>query len=159
VSIFRVTGMIMWISFGALSFAATFNMLGGTNFVKGVLLGLETSPWFILIGIMVLSFLLGMFVEAGAIVWIVTPIAYPIIRALEFDLYWFSILFNMVIMTGYITPPFGFNLFYLKSVAPPEVSLGDIYKSVWPFLAIMVLCIVLVMIFPGIALWFPSLIE
>ena len=160
IAIFRVTGMILWISFGALSFSSTFNALGGTMFIKNLLLGMETSPYFILIGILGMSFILGMFVDAGAIVWIITPVAYPIIKALEFDLYWFSILFNMVLMTGYITPPFGFNLFYLKSVVPPDkISLGDIYTSIWPFLGLMIISIILVIIFPDIALFLPSLMK
>ncbi|MEM3112288.1 MAG: TRAP transporter large permease subunit [Candidatus Anstonellales archaeon] len=157
ISVFRITGMIMFIAFGALSFAATFNALGGNAYIQSILLGMKLSPIAVLSGILILSFILGMFIDPGGIVWIVTPIAYPVMKALGFDLVWFSILFNIVIMAGYVTPPFGFNLFYLKSVVPSEISLGDIYRAVIPSIIIFILGIILMILFPQIILWLPSL--
>lgn len=154
---FFIVGMILWITIGAVAFSGIFSALGGVEFIKGTLLGLEVSPYFILIGILVMIFLLGMFIDPGGIIWIVCPIAYPIMKDLGFDLIWCSVLMVMGVMLGYITPPFGFNLFYLKSIAPADVRMSDIYRAVMPFILIMVAALVLVFMVPQIALWFPSM--
>jgi TRAP-type mannitol/chloroaromatic compound transport system permease large subunit len=106
----------------------------------------------------VILLFLGMFLEPAALILIGAPIFFPIAISLGFDPVWFGVLYVMVIMMGYLTPPFGYSMFYLKSVAPPSVTMGDIYRSIVPWLAIMLLAIILVMIFPQIALWFPDLI-
>lgn len=150
--------MIMWITFGAAAFAAVYSGAGVTNFILQALSGLEVNRWFILIGMQVILLFLGMFLEPAALILIGAPIFFPIAISLGFDPVWFGVLYVMVIMMGYLTPPFGYSMFYLKSVAPPSVTMGDIYRSIVPWLAIMLLAIILVMIFPQIALWFPDLI-
>lgn len=152
------TAMIMWITFGAAAFAAVYSGAGVTNFILQELSGLEVNRWFILIGMQVILLFLGMFLEPAALILIGAPIFFPIAISLGFDPVWFGVLYVMVIMMGYLTPPFGYSMFYLKSVAPPSVTMGDIYRSIVPWLAIMLLAIILVMIFPQIALWFPDLI-
>ena len=154
---FRICGMALWIAFGALAFAATFHALGGVDFIRDILLGMQVSRWFILIGILAIVIFLGMFIDPGGIIWIVCPVAYPIVKALGFDLVWFTILMVIGVMLGYITPPFGFNLFYLKAIVPPDITIGDIYRSVLPFIIIMLVGLIIVMIFPQLALWLPNL--
>lgn len=156
-STFYIVGMILWITIGAVAFSGIFSALGGVDFIKDTLLGLEVSPYLILIGILFIIFLLGMFIDPGGIIWIVCPIAYPIVKDFGFDLIWCSVLMVMGVMLGYITPPFGFNLFYLKSIVPDDVEMMDIYRAVIPFIFIMVAALVLVFVFPNIALWFPNM--
>ena len=148
--------MILWITIGAVAFSGIFSALGGVDFIKDTLLGLHVPPYLILVGILFIIFVLGMFIDPGGIIWIVCPIAYPIAKDLGFDLIWCSVLMVMGVMLGYITPPFGFNLFYLKSIVPPEVQMTDIYRAVFPFILIMILALALVFVFPEIALWFPD---
>jgi len=94
-----------------------------------------------------------------AIILILAPICFPIVKSLGFNPVWFGILFVINMQMGYVTPPFGYQLFYLKSVAPEGVTTADIYKSVFPFLAVMIIGMVLIMIFPQIALWLPELMN
>lgn len=153
---FRITGMCMWICFGAMCFSAVYTAAGAVIYFNELLAGLEMSRWAILILLMAIIFIMGMFLDPFAIVFIVAPMSFPIILAMGFDLTWYGILFVINMMTGYITPPFGFNLFYLKATAPPDITMGDIYRSIWPFLIIMILGMVLVMLFPNLVLWLPS---
>lgn len=119
----------------------------------------ELTPWQVII-LMQLSFLLlGMFFDDTAMLVIVAPLYIPLVRMLDlgFDsvreqMIWFGVLYTMTCQIAYITPPFGYNLFLMRGLAPPEVSLWDIYRSIWPFVALMALTIALVMAFPGIAL-------
>lgn len=154
---FKIVGMAVWIIFGSIAFSGVFSALGGTNFIKDALLAINLAPYFVLILMLLVVIALGMFIDPGGIIWIVCPIAYPIMRAMNFDLIWFSILLVICIMLGYITPPFGFNLFYLKSIVPPDVSMVDIYKAVTPYILLMILCVIILMIFPGIVTFLPNL--
>lgn len=153
---FRITGMVLWVGFAAISFSNTWGVAGGLEFLSGLLLGLEVNRWLILIAIWLVVFVMGLFIADFPIIWIIAPIAYPIIRALGFDDIWFGLLFVMNIQVALVTPPFGFVLFYLKGVTPPGVSMGDIYRSLAPFIGVMILGIALVMIFPQLALWLPG---
>ena len=102
-------------------------------------------------------FILGCFMDPAGIIMICTPVFVPIIKELGFDPLWFGILFTINMELGYITPPFGFNLFYMKSIAEPlGISMGDIYRSILPFVALMIIGLVLIMIFPELALWLPG---
>ncbi len=154
---FNIVGMILWITIGAVAFSGIFSALGGVDFIRDTLLSMQVSPYLILIGILIIIFILGMFIDPGGIIWIVCPIAYPIMKDLGFDLIWCSILMVMGIMLGYVTPPFGFNLFYLKSIVPDDIQMTDIYRAVFPFIGIMVAALILVFLFPQIALWLPGL--
>jgi TRAP-type mannitol/chloroaromatic compound transport system permease large subunit len=100
---------------------------------------------------------MGMFLDDTAMLVIVAPLYIPLVRILGFDLVWFGILYTITCQIAYITPPFGYNLFLMRAMAPPEISLVDIYRSIAPFILLMILSLILLMIFPQIALWLPSL--
>ena len=157
VETFRITGLTMWIFYGAMCFSAVYARAGGAVFMRDLILGLGMGPWFIIITMMGISFFLGMFVDPFAIIFILAPICFPIVKDLGFDPIWFGILFVINMQMGYVTPPFGYQLFYLKSVAPEGITTGDIYKSVFPFIGVLIIGMALLMIFPQIALWLPNL--
>ncbi len=154
---FRITGLTMWIFYGAMCFSAVYARAGGGVFMSNLILGTGMNRWLIITSMMGISFVLGMFVDPFAIIFILAPICFPIVKSLGFDPVWFGILFVINMQMGYVTPPFGYQLFYLKSVAPEGVTTADIYKSVFPFLAVMIIGMALIMIFPQIALWLPEL--
>jgi tripartite ATP-independent transporter DctM subunit len=154
---FRITGLTMWIFYGAMCFSAVYARAGGAVFLSDLIMGFGMNRWLILITMMAISFLLGMFVDPFAIIFILAPICFPIVKNLGFDPVWFGILFVINMQMGYATPPFGYQLFYLKSVAPEGITTADIYKSVLPFIAVLILGMALIMIFPQIALWLPEL--
>ena len=152
-----ITCMFMWIILAALCFGAVFDGLGAVKAIEGLFVGeMGLGPWEILI-LMQLSFILmGMFLDDTAMLVIVAPLYVPLVGSLGFDLVWYGVLYTITCQMAYMTPPFGYNLFLMRAMAPPEVSLGDIYRSVTPFVAIMALTLALVMIYPQIALWLPQ---
>jgi len=154
---FKVTGMVMWIVAAAAAFTGLYIALGAQALIIEVVTGLPVNPWAILIGIQVILFLFGMFMDDFAIVMLCAPIFVPIVTALGFDTLWFGILFIVNMQMAFLTPPFGYNLFYLRGVAPKEVTMGDIYRSIIPFVGLQALGLALVMIFPQLALWLPSM--
>jgi TRAP-type mannitol/chloroaromatic compound transport system permease large subunit len=151
-----ITGMVMWIVFGAVSFAAIYTGIGGMELTKSLILGVTTNRWVAIGIIYAILFFLGCFLDPTGIIFIVAPVAYPIIRAFNFDPIWFGVVFVMLLQIGYITPPFGFNLFYLKATAPEGVTLTHIYKSVWPFVILFLVAVVIVTLFPQIVMWLPD---
>ncbi len=154
---FRITVLTMWIFFGAMVFSAVYARAGGASFITELVMGLGMGRWGILIAINLIAFSLGMFLDPFAIIFILVPIGFPMIKELGFDPIWFGILFVINMQMGYVTPPFGYQLFYLKSVAPPGITTGDIYKSIFPFLGVLIAGMAIIMIFPQIALWLPNL--
>lgn len=152
-----ISCMFMWIILAALCFGAVFDGLGAVKAIEGFFVGeLGLGPWEILI-LMQLSFILmGMFLDDTAMLVIVAPLYVPLVGSLGFDLVWYGVLYTITCQMAYMTPPFGYNLFLMRAMAPPEVSLGDIYRSVTPFVLIMALTLALVMIYPQIALWLPQ---
>lgn len=153
-----ITCMFMWIILAALCFGAVFDGLGAVKAIEDLFVGsLGLGPWEILI-LMQLSFILmGMFLDDTAMLVIVAPLYIPLVGSLGFDLVWYGVLYTITCQMAYMTPPFGYNLFLMRAMAPPEISLRDIYASVTPFVLVMALTLVLVMIFPQIALWLPQL--
>jgi tripartite ATP-independent transporter DctM subunit len=152
-----VSAMFLWLILAALAFGAIFDGLGASRAIESLFIndwGLDR--WQIMIMIMASFIVLGMFLDDTAMLVIVAPLYIPLVKALEFNLIWFGILYTITCQIAYITPPFGYNLFLMRSMAPKEITLTDIYRSITPFLLIMVLTIVLLMIFPEIALWLPS---
>ena len=123
---------------------------------EGVIGLLEVNRWVILVGIQVILFFLGMVIDPLGIIMLITPILMPIISDLGFDPIWFGILFTVNMEMAYITPPFGWNLFFMKAIAPPEISMADIYRSIGPFVLLQALGLAIIMIFPQIALWLPE---
>ena len=152
-----VSCMFMWIILAALCFGAVFDGLGAVKAIEAFFLDqLGLGPWQVLI-LMQLSFILmGMFLDDTAMLVIVAPLYVPLAGALGFDLIWYGVLYTITCQIAYMTPPFGYNLFLMRAMAPPQVTLADIYRSVAPFVLIMTLGLALVMIFPQIALWLPQ---
>ena len=152
-----VSCMFMWIILAALCFGAVFDGLGAVRAIEGFFLErLGLGPWQVLI-LMQLSFLLmGTFLDDTAMLVIVAPLYVPLVKALGFDLIWYGVLYTITCQIAYMTPPFGYNLFLMRAMAPPEVRLGDIYRSIIPFVLVMVAALALVMIFPQLALWLPE---
>ncbi len=152
-----ITCMFMWIILAALAFGAVFDGLGAVKAIESLFterLGL--SPWMILI-LMQLSFILmGTFLDDTAMLVIVAPLYIPLVGALGFDLIWYGVLYTITTQIAYMTPPFGYNLFLMRAMSPPEIGLGDIYRSIIPFVAVMVLALTIIMLFPQIALWLPQ---
>jgi tripartite ATP-independent transporter DctM subunit len=153
-----VSCMFMWIILAALCFSAVYDGLGAVKAIESVLLHTwDFSPWTILI-LMLFSFIImGMFLDDTAMLVIVAPLYIPLVGKIGFDLIWFGILYTITCQIAYITPPFGYNLFLMRAMAPPEITLMDIYRSIIPFFFLMVLSMVIIMIFPQIALWLPEL--
>jgi len=152
-----ISCMFMWIILAALGFGAVFDGLGAVRAIDDLFteqLGLD--PWMILI-LMQLSFLLmGTFLDDTAMLVIVAPLYVPLVKVLGFDLIWYGVLYTMTTQIAYMTPPFGYNLFLMRAMAPSEITLGDIYRSIIPFVGVMVVALAVVMMFPEIALWLPD---
>jgi tripartite ATP-independent transporter DctM subunit len=152
-----ISCMFLWIILAALAFGAVFDGLRAVDFVRALFVEeLGLNRWQILI-LMQLSFLImGTFLDDTAMLVIVAPLYVPIVRMLEFDLIWYGVLYTITCQIAYMTPPFGYNLFLMRAMAPPEVTLADIYRSIFPFVGVMILGLALVMAFPQIALWLPQ---
>jgi len=153
-----LSGMVVWILIGASAFVGLYAGLGASDFVGGIISGLELNRWIIVILMLAILFILGCFLDPGALILLFAPIFVPIIEGLGFDLLWFGILFIISLQIGYLTPPFGFNLFYMKSVCPEEISIGDIYLSIIPFVILFVLSLIVFMVFPQLITWMPSVL-
>ena len=153
-----ISCMFLWIILGALCFSSVYDGLGAVRAIENLLLNtFGLDAWGILT-LMLLSFIImGMFLDDTAMLVIVAPLYIPLVKSLGFDIVWFGILYTITCQIAYITPPFGYNLFLMRALAPPEVTIVDIYRSILPFILMMVLTIILLMIFPQIALWLPSL--
>ena len=152
-----ISCMFMWIVLAALGFGAVFDGLGAVKAIDSLFteqLGLD--PWTILI-LMQLSFLLmGTFLDDTAMLVIVAPLYVPLVKVLGFDLIWYGVLYTITTQIAYMTPPFGYNLFLMRAMAPPEIGLKDIYTSIVPFVLVMVVALILIMVFPQIAMWLPN---
>ncbi|MDJ0820945.1 MAG: TRAP transporter large permease subunit [Paracoccaceae bacterium] len=154
-----ITCMFMWIILAALAFGAVFDGLGAVKAIENLFtVQLGLNPWIILI-LMQLSFLvMGTFLDDTAMLVIVAPLYVPLVGALGFDLIWYGVLYTITCQIAYMTPPFGYNLFLMRAMAPPEITIGDIYRSIIPFVGVMALALGLVMAFPEIALWLPGIV-
>jgi tripartite ATP-independent transporter DctM subunit len=154
-----LTGMVFWVFVGALVFTAFYGQLGVLERLMQWIKLSQISPWFIILGAQLLLFILGCFMDPGGIIVLTVPLFAPIIKGLGFDPIWFGVLYVMNMEMAYLTPPFGMNLFFLKGVAPENITMGDIYKSALPFISIQAIALAIVMIFPKIALWLPQLMQ
>ncbi|RMH49581.1 MAG: TRAP transporter large permease subunit [Alphaproteobacteria bacterium] len=156
-----ISCMFLWLILAALAFGTVFDGLGAVRAIESLFITRwELSPWTIIIMMQLSFILMGMFLDDTAMLVIVAPLYVPLVRALDLGidnaLIWFGVLYTMTCQIAYITPPFGYNLFLMRSLAPPEIRLIDIYRSIWPFALMMALTIALVMVFPEIALWLPQ---
>jgi tripartite ATP-independent transporter DctM subunit len=152
-----VSCMFMWVILAALAFGAVFDGLGAVKAIEILFLekwGLE--PWQVLVLMQLTYILMGMFLDDTAMLIIVAPLYVPLIIALGFNPIWYGVLYTITCQIAYMTPPFGYNLFLMRAMAPKEITLIDIYRSIIPFVLIMVFGLALVIIFPQIALWLPN---
>ncbi|UIP29252.1 TRAP transporter large permease subunit [Photobacterium sp. TLY01] len=145
----KVTAMVFGILLGATAFSMAFTYTGGDYLVEEWMLALPGEEWTFLILTMLIILVLGFFIDFVEICFIVVPILAPIADAMGINMLWFAILIAMNLQTSFLTPPFGFSLFYLKGVAPDGISTRDIYKGVMPFITIQILILASVLIFPG----------
>jgi tripartite ATP-independent transporter DctM subunit len=153
-----ISTMFLWIILAALCFSSVYDGLGAVKAIESVLLHTwDFTPWTILI-LMLLSFLImGSFLDDTAMLVIVAPLYIPLVIKLGFNPIWFGVLYTVTCQIAYITPPFGYNLFLMRALAPSEVTLIDIYRSIVPFFFLMVISLIILLIFPQIALWLPNL--
>lgn len=153
----KLTSMVIFILIGSTAFALIFRGLGGDYIVRDILTGLPGGQTGFLIVAMLLIFVLGFFIDFFEIVFIVVPLLLPAAFALGVDLLWFGVLVGVNLQTSFLTPPFGFALFYLRGVAPVTVKTTDLYKGVIPFILIQLVALVMLFIFPELVSWLPSL--
>jgi len=153
-----VSCMFMWVILAALCFGAVFDGLGAVHAIKSLFIERwGMSPWGILVMMQLSYILMGMFLDDTAMLIIVAPLYVPLVINLGFNPVWYGVLYTITCQIAYMTPPFGYNLFLMKAMAPKEVSLGDIYRSIVPFVLVMMVGLIIVMLIPGIALWLPNL--
>lgn len=153
----RTCGMIIWIGISASALIGVYNLMGGSRFVQGMILGLDVSPLLIILLMMSILIFLGMFMDWIGIALLTMPIFVPIVIGLGYDPVWFGVVFCMNMQVSFLSPPFGPAAFYLKSVAPPDITLMDIFASVWPFILMQLVALALVVLNPQIALWLVNL--
>lgn len=149
-------GTLIWLTLGATALIGVYNLMGGTAFVKNAITGLDISPIMVILLMMAILVVLGMFMDWIGILFLTTPIFLPVVTSFGYSPVWFGILFCMNMQISYLTPPFGPAAFYLKGVAPPEISLQDIFSAMWPFIILQVIGVLIVLFNPGVALWLPS---
>ncbi|MBA1277883.1 MULTISPECIES: TRAP transporter large permease [Pseudomonadaceae] len=153
---FKLTGMIAWILFAAHAFSSAYQGMGAQSLIEGLMMDLPGGRWAIVIFMMAIVFVMGMLLDPVGIMLITLPVFLPIIASLGFDPIWFGVLFVINMEIGYMTPPFGFNLFYLKGIVPPGITMKDIYWSVIPFVIVNIIGMGLIMAFPQIATYLPN---
>jgi tripartite ATP-independent transporter DctM subunit len=156
-----VSCMFLWLILAALAFGAVFDGLGAVKAIDTLFIKQwDLNPWTIIIMMQISFLVMGMFLDDTAMLVIVAPLYIPLVKMLNLgfsnQLIWFGVLYTITCQIAYITPPFGYNLFLMRSLAPKEITLIDIYRSIWPFALIMAITIALVMIFPELALWLPQ---
>ena len=156
---FKTCGVVLWLVFGTNALIGVYNAIGGIAFAKGLLTGVSSNPVVIIVIMLCVFVFLGFFIDWIGILFLTMPIFLPTVLALGYDAVWFGILFNLAMQISYLSPPFGPACFYLKGVAPPEVSLNEIFAAQWPFIGLQVIALVLVALFPDIALWLPRLVQ
>jgi len=157
-STFKITGMTLFVLMCAQVFSLSFRGLGGDDLIDSLFAFLPGGLWAGIVFMMLLLFVLGFFLDWIEITYIVLPLLLPFFADQGVNIVWLCMLVAMNLQTSFLTPPFGWSLFYLKGVAPPEVTTGDIYRGVLPYIGIQILGLLLVMLFPAIATWLPNTI-
>jgi tripartite ATP-independent transporter DctM subunit len=159
----RLTTMVFWILAGATAFSNLYTQMGARGMIEGIVADLDVNPWTILIMMQISLFVLGSVMDDYAIVMLAGPIYVPIITMLGFDPLWFGVLFILNMSQAYLTPPYGFNLFYLRALTPfvqeqtgVTITMGDLYLGVLPFVGLKLLNLILVMLFPPLVTWLPN---
>ena len=151
-----ITSMVGLVMICATAFGSVFSGVGGSRLVEQIAMNLPGGSTVVLLVSAIFFFILGMFLEPGAIIFFAVPIVAPILAKLGYDPLWIGIAFNVILQCGYISPPFGFSLFYLKGVTPSNITITEIYSASIPFLLLQFLSILLIFYFPTIVLWLPQ---
>jgi len=152
----KVTAMVMWVCFGAVALVTFYYGVGGEIFIQELIWGFELGKYGTLAVIMFILIFLGMFVDWVGILFLCVPIFLPIVTKLGFDPLWFGIIYNVNMQISFLSPPFGYALFYLKGVAPPEITMWEIIRSVFPFLGLQLIGLIICIAFPPLATWLPN---
>lgn len=152
----RITTMVMFVAAGAMMFSGVFMALGGAKYIGATIVALPLGKWGILFAMLVVVFLLGMFIDWIGILFIVIPIFTPIALDLGFNPLWFALVICTNLQMSFLTPPFAYSMFYLKGIAPDDVTMVQIYRGVFPFIGLQIIGLALVIIFPPLTLWLPS---
>lgn len=155
---FKLLGMIAWIIMCVTLFTNVYNALGAPEIINQVVSTFPAGGFVVIILMQLSIFLLGMVMDDFALMFLTTPIFVPIVTTLGFDPIWFGVLVMVNMQCAWLTPPYGFNLFYMRAITPPEIGTIDIYRAVIPFIGLQLVCLLVVMFFPPIATWLPSLI-
>lgn len=153
----KITGMIMWIILASSIFVAVYSGLGSGRLVENLLKSFTMSPWVVFTIIQLTFFVLGCFIDPLGILMMTTPVFLPVIKYLGFNPMWYGVIFVVNMEMAFLTPPFGSNLFYMRGVAPREVSMADIYRSITPFVILQAVGLILCITFPEIVTWLPGL--
>ena len=148
--------MLSWLFFGAQTIIGVYTLAGGDQFVRNAVTAVPFGRWGIIVVMQLILILLGMFLDWIGILLLTMPLFVPIILDLGFSNIWFGVVFCMNMHISYLSPPFGPACFYLKSVVPDNITLGDIYRSIWPYLVLTTVALVLTMFFPELSLWLPK---
>jgi len=154
-----ISAMIMWIFIGAHVFSTAYSAMGAQELIEGLVMHIPGGALGALVVMLGIVFLMGMFLDPIGIMLITLPVFMPIVNHFGFDPVWFGILFIIMMEVGYMTPPFGFNLFYLKGAAPDGVTMGDIYQSVVPYVLVILFGLTLIALIPSLALWLPGVLS
>ncbi len=156
-STLKTTSMVMMLFIGGKFFSTVFLSMGGGDVVADLMIGSGLNRWTVLLIMMLIVFLMGMFIDWAAILLITVPVFMPIVMELEFNPLWFSLLMCVNLQTSFVTPPFGYALFYFKGVAPEEYTMMHIYKGIMPFVLLQLLGLIIMLLFPSIITWLPEL--
>jgi tripartite ATP-independent transporter DctM subunit len=155
----KATSMILWITLGAKAYVAIFTGLGGADTLLEIIKGLDVNRWMVLAAMMLLLIFLGTVLDEIGIILLTVPVFLPIVRLLGFDEIWFGVLYAITIQMGYISPPFGYTLFYIKGTLPPHIGMGAVYQGILPFLALQFIGLLICAAFPGLVTFLPELMT
>ena len=155
----KATSMILWITLGAKAYVAIFTGLGGADTLLAIIKGMDVDRWVILAAMMLLLIFLGTVLDEIGIILLTVPVFLPIVRLLGFDEIWFGVLYAITIQMGYISPPFGYTLFYIKGTLPPHIGMGAVYQGILPFLALQFIGLLICAAFPGLVTFLPELMT
>lgn len=153
----KLNAMIMWLVIGGAAFASLLGMTGVRNFIAESLLALPVHPFMVIILLQIIGLIMGMFFDASAIAIITVPIFVPIVVQLGFDPLWFCIAYSVNLVIGFLTPPFGVALFYMKGIVPADVKMSEIYRSVQPYIFLMIIVLIVGLVWPPLFMWLPNM--
>jgi tripartite ATP-independent transporter DctM subunit len=155
----KATAMILWITLGAKAYVAIFTGLGGADALLGFIQGMNVDRWLVLSAMLLLLIFLGTVLDEIGIILLTVPVFIPIIKALGFDEIWFGVLYAITIQTGYISPPFGYTLFYIKGTLPKDIGMGEVYRGVLPFFCLQILALIIAAAWPELVTFLPRLMS